>query len=540
MPNLPRIPSLPLVLVALSLGLARPAAAQSFRLHGTAAGAHAVGGYQQRELGWGGTGRLGLEWVWWRELGLVLQGSGTFLEAGKLPLNTTLQPLDAATSVEVGLGLHLRPFARKTWGRHASPAGLWLGGSGGYAFTGGARRPMVDAALGFDFLFRGSRFGLGPMVGIEHVFQPNTELRTADANVLFVGIHGVLEVGLKDSELDGDRDDDGIRDSRDRCPDNAEDKDGFEDLDGCPDKDNDQDGVLDGGDGCPLVAEDKDLFQDDDGCPEADNDKDGLLDPQDKCPNEAEDKDGFEDDDGCPDKDNDQDGIPDKEDLCPDEPETKNGYADHDGCPDAEQIRVVGDKIVLDDRVHFMVNSHIIRQISYPLLNRLAKLVIEHPEYIHIEVLGHTDERGPDWFNEKLSQSRANSVLELLVKAGVARGRLTAKGYGSSRPLVEKKSEYAWYMNRRVEFEITRELRKADEPRRTDGVSGATETDKLPPVVQEPAAKPEPKKPQKAKAKAKPKGDPDGPPPEEGPEEGPNDPPGWQEHESSSKSKVTP
>jgi len=56
-----------------------------------------------------------------------------------------------------------------------------------------------------------------------------------------------------------------------------------------------------------------------------------------------------------------------------------NGYADDDGCPDAEQIRVLGDKIVLDDRVHFMVNMHIIRAISYPLLERLAKLINEHP-----------------------------------------------------------------------------------------------------------------------------------------------------------------
>lgn len=404
--------------------------------------------------------RLGAEWVILREFGVVAQGSGTFLGAGELPLDKTLRPLDAAKGVSATLGLHLRPFARLTFGRIISPAGMWFGGGGGFTWTGGERRPMIDAGLGFDLLFHQARVGLGPMVGWEHVFQPNNQLRPDDANILFAGIHGMLELGVTQGTVDGDLDDDGIRDSRDKCPTIPEDKDGFEDEDGCPDKDNDQDAVLDPDDQCPLVAEDHDKFQDTDGCPEADNDKDGILDPTDKCPNEPEDKDNFQDEDGCPDSDNDQDGIPDREDLCPNEPETKNGYADQDGCPDAEQIRVVGDKIVLDDRVHFMINSHIIRNISFPLLERLAALINDHPEYVHIEIQGHTDERGPDWFNERLSQSRADSVMAFLVSHGVAAERLTAKGFGKSKPLDEKRTEYAFYMNRRVEFEITRQIKQ--------------------------------------------------------------------------------
>ncbi|HMA91051.1 MAG TPA: OmpA family protein, partial [Polyangiaceae bacterium] len=69
-------------------------------------------------------------------------------------------------------------------------------------------------------------------------------------------------------------------------------------------------------------------------------------------------------------------------------------------------------------------------------------------------------ERGPDWFNERLSQTRADAVLAFLVAQGVPAQRLSAKGFGKSKPLVEKRTEYAYYMNRRVEFEITRELRK--------------------------------------------------------------------------------
>ena len=93
--------------------------------------------------------------------------------------------------------------------------------------------------------------------------------------------------------------------------------------------DKDGDGILDDVDKCPNDPEDKDGFEDDDGCPDPDNDKDGILDAKDKCPLEPEDKDGFQDEDGCPDPDNDKDGVPDASDKCPNEP----GPADNNGCP---------------------------------------------------------------------------------------------------------------------------------------------------------------------------------------------------------------
>ncbi|HZJ64159.1 MAG TPA: thrombospondin type 3 repeat-containing protein [Kofleriaceae bacterium] len=168
-----------------------------------------------------------------------------------------------------------------------------------------------------------------------------------------------------------DSDGDGIPNGRDRCPLVPEDKDGFEDDDGCPDDDNDGDHRPDATDQCPNQAEDIDGFEDDDGCPDLDNDKDGIPDLQDKCPNdredglppnprdgcpagkrdsdgdgipdaldacplEEEDMDGFEDGDGCPDLDNDKDGIPDARDQCPLCPEDKDGFEDDDGCPDPD------------------------------------------------------------------------------------------------------------------------------------------------------------------------------------------------------------
>ena len=74
---------------------------------------------------------------------------------------------------------------------------------------------------------------------------------------------------------------------------------GAKGVDGATDPD--QDGIFADADQCPDQAEDTDGFQDDDGCPEPDNDGDQILDPDDLCPLDAEDVDGFQDDDGCPD-----------------------------------------------------------------------------------------------------------------------------------------------------------------------------------------------------------------------------------------------
>ena len=135
-----------------------------------------------------------------------------------------------------------------------------------------------------------------------------------------------------------DRDHDGIYDIDDKCPDQPEDRDGFQDEDGCPDPDNDNDGIPDVKDKCPNEAEDVDEFQDEDGCPNPDNDKDGIPDINDACPNAPEDHKGKFPNDGCPSstEDSDNDGIPDGVDKCPDEPEDKDGFEDADGCPDPD------------------------------------------------------------------------------------------------------------------------------------------------------------------------------------------------------------
>jgi len=145
-----------------------------------------------------------------------------------------------------------------------------------------------------------------------------------------------LLAGLAWAPVARDGDGDGLLDGRDRCPQVPEDRDGFEDADGCPDLDNDRDGKLDALDGCDDAAEDRDGFEDDDGCPDPDNDQDGVLDGYDSCEGAQEDRDGDHDDDGCPDDDTDRDGVPDAADRCANEPEDTDGLGDEDGCPEAD------------------------------------------------------------------------------------------------------------------------------------------------------------------------------------------------------------
>jgi outer membrane protein OmpA-like peptidoglycan-associated protein len=255
--------------------------------------------------------------------------------------------------------------------------------------------------------------------------------------------------------LVSDRDNDGIDDSDDKCPEEAEDVDGFEDLDGCPDNDNDGDGIADADDQCPMVAEDMDGFQDADGCPDEDNDGDGIKDADDGCPNEAEDADGYKDDDGCPETDADGDGIKDEDDKCPLEAEVYNGSEDEDGCPDDGRTLafVEGDAVVITDKIFFDLNRARIKTRSQPVLNAVAAILKAHSD-LRVRVEGHTDDQGNMDWNRTLSQLRSERVREYLIKKGIAPDRLEAQGFGYDRPLVPGTSEEARDQNRRVEFVI--------------------------------------------------------------------------------------
>jgi outer membrane protein OmpA-like peptidoglycan-associated protein len=266
---------------------------------------------------------------------------------------------------------------------------------------------------------------------------------------------------------DNDPDKDGVIGDADKCASEPEDKDGFQDDDGCPDADNDGDGVADASDKCPAEPEDKDAFQDDDGCPDADNDGDGIADAADKCAAEPEDKDGFQDDDGCPDPDNDADGVADAGDKCPTEPETKNGFQDEDGCPDEIPQKLKQFTGVIQG-INFRVNDATLTPGSNATLDKAVAVLKEFAD-LKLEIQGHTDDQplragGKFADNTALSQARAENVKAYFVGKGIEEGRLTAKGYGDSAPvenpqgLTGGKLNAARAKNRRVEFKLVSAL----------------------------------------------------------------------------------
>jgi OmpA-OmpF porin, OOP family len=214
--------------------------------------------------------------------------------------------------------------------------------------------------------------------------------------------------------------------------------------------DTDGDGIPDVSDLCPTVPEDKDGFQDEDGCPDLDNDQDGIPDTLDKCPNEPEDKDGFEDEDGCPDLDNDQDGIPDAEDLCPNEP----GPPEEKGCPKKHTlVSVTQEKIELHQAVFFATAKATIMPQSFDLLNEVADVLKSRPT-MQVRVEGHTDTRGSRTTNMRLSQARADSVKAYVVSRGIDASRLVSVGYGPDKPIETNRTAAGRERNRRVEFMI--------------------------------------------------------------------------------------
>jgi outer membrane protein OmpA-like peptidoglycan-associated protein len=305
-------------------------------------------------------------------------------------------------------------------------------------------------------------------------------------------------------EAPKDSDGDGIPDDIDRCPADPEDRDGFEDDDGCPDPDNDQDGVIDPVDACPMDAgpasnkgcpildrdgdgivddldrcpdepEDKDGFEDTDGCPDLDNDQDGIADARDKCPNEAgpKENEGCPDKDtdgdtlvdrvdrcprepgipelkGCPPKDSDGDGIPDHLDKCPDQP----GVVEEQGCPKKYTLVVLKkEEIQIKQQVLFDTNKHIIKPASFELLQQVAQVLKDYPKIV-LRIEGHTDSKADDDFNLKLSDKRAGAVMAFLIKEGIDPARMTSVGYGETQPIASNATEKGRSQNRRVVFRI--------------------------------------------------------------------------------------
>lgn len=378
---------------------------------------------QSRWYGVGGSLALSVQkpLLPWLALTARLRTAG-FLD-GEAPKQVGVKNPDFGTLNMAGLGLVLR----LPTGDVRRSTGLWIDAVGGGGFTGDKGRGAIDLGVGYG-IGLSQTVSISPVLRYLQVFQPNEGLSGADAKLGLLGVR----VTLFDAKPEAprpppppppvpDRDGDGILDAVDRCIDVPEDKDGFEDEDGCPEVDNDADGILDVNDGCPNIAEDRDGFQDDDGCLDDDNDRDGFLDGDDKCPNE---------------------------------PETINGEQDDDGCPDSGLIVMQDDRIVLEERVLFETDRARLTGKSDPVLKAIIRLWKQHPEWRKVRIEGHADARGDAAFNQQLSERRAANVRDSLVRLGLDKEMVTAEGFGATQLLKEGDSEEDHQVNRRVEFVV--------------------------------------------------------------------------------------
>lgn len=261
--------------------------------------------------------------------------------------------------------------------------------------------------------------------------------------------------GFDPDDRDSDRD--GIPDGTDRCVNDPEDIDDFQDDDGCPENDNDVDGIPDANDDCPDDPEDDDGWLDNDGCPDKDNDKDEIPDIEDRCPNDAETWNDIQDEDGCPDEelgDKDGDGFTDNVDRCPYDAEDFDGDRDGDGCPDEGRVVVEKSNIKITEAIFFDTGKATIQERSFDLLNEIATVITANPQLKSIRVEGHTDNVGGDANNLRLSNERAKSVRQYLIDQGVEAGRLEARGFGEMYPIQSNDTDEGRAANRRVEFII--------------------------------------------------------------------------------------
>jgi outer membrane protein OmpA-like peptidoglycan-associated protein len=258
-----------------------------------------------------------------------------------------------------------------------------------------------------------------------------------------------------------DRDHDGIVDSEDACLDVKGVADPDPTRNGCPvivpiapPSDRDGDGILDDVDACPDVKGVPDPDPKKNGCPPPppDRDGDGIPDAVDACPDVKGVADPDPQKNGCPPpSDRDGDGIVDAEDACPDEKGPRDPDPAKNGCP---MVHVSDKEVVILEQVQFDTGKATIKPVSDTLLDQVAAVLQSHDELARMEVQGHTDSTGSAGLNKRLSQERAEAVMNALVTRGVDKGRLTAKGYGPDVPIADNASEEGRQKNRRVQFSI--------------------------------------------------------------------------------------
>jgi outer membrane protein OmpA-like peptidoglycan-associated protein len=213
---------------------------------------------------------------------------------------------------------------------------------------------------------------------------------------------------------------------------------------GCPWPDADTDGVPDKDDKCPTLAG----LLINSGCP--DTDADGIFDDVDSCINSV----GPIENKGCPWADTDNDGTFDKDDKCP----NVEGPVENYGCPLIPQkvdLTVEEQEVInkVFTNLNFEIGKSVISESSFESLKLLNELLLKKPSF-KLLIEGHTDNAGKAASNMKLSQTRADAVKQYFIDNGVDAVRVTAKGYGPTKPIADNNTAAGKAKNRRVEFTI--------------------------------------------------------------------------------------
>lgn len=142
--------------------------------------------------------------------------------------------------------------------------------------------------------------------------------------------------------------------------------------------------------------------------------------------------------------DRDADGIPDLADQCPDT--VAGAKVEPDGCVRKAQV-------VALPNIEFAYEKADLTEAGRETLGQVVRFMNDQPE-IHLDVWGHTDWKGAELYNLRLSQKRAASVVKFLIEQGIAGPRLKSAGFGETRPLADNETEEGRERNRRVELNI--------------------------------------------------------------------------------------
>ena len=405
--------SLSAALATAAVLLAPPARTQEVRVHATAGGAHALVQPQQSEYGFGGSGTVAPELVVSKAVGFQIEIGAMGLGAGSAPSDPRYASHGSGSAFGGMAGIRLRPLAAD------GPAGLWLDGNGGLVETGSETRPGFDAHVGYDWRVGTGRLDVGPFVGYTQVVGNKDDVRPEDAHFVLFGVHGGWGAEGPPPPP-GDRDNDHVIDPEDACPDVPGVRTAQRETNGCPPRDRDHDLIADADDACP--------------------DSPGVA-TSDPTTN------------GCP---PDHDGAVDANDTCPNNPGVNATDLVSDVCPKPPEVHLEGDEIVVNDVIHFDIDSPRVWPDSYPLMKKLAELVVSHPEIISLDIEGHADETGSTEHNMVLSKQRAEAVKWMLVQFHISPKRITTHAYGENRPRVNGHDATAHRENRRVEFLVTR------------------------------------------------------------------------------------